>query len=402
MRCFLVFIFVVGLCHALPFSKNSGVKELDGKQLASALKTHKPVMLLLYAPWCGHCKAIHPEFEQLGKKSEGVIEVIAVDADKHRDVGGPYGLKGFPTVVYYGVDKKKPFKPYQGERKVGAMLQHAMSLVETAQVTVIKDKDANQLKKVTEAAKYSVILFTEKDKVPPLVSVMAYESAFKGTIPFVAIKKKNAVLADKFNPPQYPSIAVAETVEGELKVKAWFEGKIAYDAIVAFVRAEAGLPVDKKSEGGGDKKNKVAEEAPPKKPAVAKPAVPVTPIEFNEQQMKLYCGDGAPTINEAQPFCTVFFFADKADVSALSSIHATFKNEPFIIMYSTDVSALVKLNFIDKATTPAVVVFKGGKKGVRYTGKSYSSVEELYRESPKLLEKISGGEIKMQKAESFP
>lgn len=36
-----------------------------------------------YAPWCGHCKALAPEYEKAAKSLEGIVKVGAVDMTEH-------------------------------------------------------------------------------------------------------------------------------------------------------------------------------------------------------------------------------------------------------------------------------------------------------------------------------
>lgn len=45
---------------------------------------------------------------------KGVVKVGAVDADQHQSLGGQYGVRGFPTIKIFGLDKKSP-TDYQGE-----------------------------------------------------------------------------------------------------------------------------------------------------------------------------------------------------------------------------------------------------------------------------------------------
>ena len=45
-----------------------------------------------FAPWCGHCKALAPEYEKAAKALEGIVNIAAVDADAHKDLGGQYGI----------------------------------------------------------------------------------------------------------------------------------------------------------------------------------------------------------------------------------------------------------------------------------------------------------------------
>ena len=85
-----------------------------------------------YAPWCGHCQSLVPEYQKAAKALKGVVKVGAVNADEHRSLGGQYGVQGFPTIKIFGLDKKKP-DAYNGQRTaqgfVDAGLRAAKDLV---------------------------------------------------------------------------------------------------------------------------------------------------------------------------------------------------------------------------------------------------------------------------------
>ena len=68
-----------------------------------------------YAPWCGHCNKLAPEYEKAAKKLAGIVRVGAVDMTVEQAVGAPYDVKGFPTVKFFGEDKTKPLE-YSGDR----------------------------------------------------------------------------------------------------------------------------------------------------------------------------------------------------------------------------------------------------------------------------------------------
>ena len=56
-------------------------------------------LLMLHAPWCGHCKTLRPEWAKLATRMKGRAKVAKVDASIHRKFDSVYGLKGYPHVV---------------------------------------------------------------------------------------------------------------------------------------------------------------------------------------------------------------------------------------------------------------------------------------------------------------
>ena len=41
----------------------------------------KYVMLFIYAPWCGHCKKLHPTYEKLAKNLIGNEDLVLTKMD---------------------------------------------------------------------------------------------------------------------------------------------------------------------------------------------------------------------------------------------------------------------------------------------------------------------------------
>lgn len=78
----------------------------------------KDVLLEFYAPWCGHCKALAPKYEELAALYKGhtdKVVVAKVDATAN-DV--PDEIAGFPTIkLFKGKDKSAPVD-YSGSRTV--------------------------------------------------------------------------------------------------------------------------------------------------------------------------------------------------------------------------------------------------------------------------------------------
>ncbi|KAM6906014.1 protein disulfide-isomerase A6 isoform 2-T2 [Lycodopsis pacificus] len=88
-----------------------------------------------YAPWCGHCQHLTPDWKKAATALKGIVKVGAVDSDQHKSLGGQYGVKGFPTIKVFGANKNKP-EDYQGGRSSQAIVDAAMNTLRT----LVKDR----------------------------------------------------------------------------------------------------------------------------------------------------------------------------------------------------------------------------------------------------------------------
>lgn len=84
--------------------EESEVVHLSEETFDSFLSEHSSVLVMFYAPWCGHCKAMKPHYTEAAQrmKEEGIEGFLAaVDATQHRSLAEQYGVKGFPTIKYF-------------------------------------------------------------------------------------------------------------------------------------------------------------------------------------------------------------------------------------------------------------------------------------------------------------
>lgn len=82
------------------------------------------MLIEFYAPWCGHCQALAPEYSELADKlhRDGVdVTVATYDADANPVPSG-YEVTGFPTIMYVPKATGVP-ETYDGPRTADAMAE---------------------------------------------------------------------------------------------------------------------------------------------------------------------------------------------------------------------------------------------------------------------------------------
>ncbi len=79
----------------------SKVKEQHIKQNGGML-TDYPSIIMVYAPWCGHCQGVVPTYLNLAKALDGHFPVLAVNSDDphNEDFLKANNIRGFPTMLF--------------------------------------------------------------------------------------------------------------------------------------------------------------------------------------------------------------------------------------------------------------------------------------------------------------
>jgi protein disulfide-isomerase-like protein len=115
----LSYLMVLFALWAPSAAADSKVLELTDATLDAAIEAtggDTPSVLLIefYAPWCGHCKSLAPEYEAAANLlafdgHEGVLAKLDATASKSEIVG----VKGYPTMLLFRGGEN--IGPYEGE-----------------------------------------------------------------------------------------------------------------------------------------------------------------------------------------------------------------------------------------------------------------------------------------------
>lgn len=157
----IVFLTLLALtAFARAEEESEHVLVLGNEDFDSAIKEHDYVLVKFYAPWCGHCKSMAPEYEKAAKQlkeSGSSVKLAKVDATVHTDLASRFKVQGYPTLKFF---RRGSDMEYNGPRKADGIVAWINKKLGPA-LNDISSMD--QLNKLKEEHKVLAV-FLSKDK----------------------------------------------------------------------------------------------------------------------------------------------------------------------------------------------------------------------------------------------
>ena len=167
---------VAVLCSAaFAVVTEENVAVLDPSNFDEFIGAQSFTIVEFYAPWCGHCKSLEPEWAAAAGKTLQLnppVRLAKVDADAHRELGEKYGVSGFPTIKIFKDGKPEEYEGPREAKGIVKFVKEALGLAGAS--SLLRLKTADEAAALQAETGYALIgLFREPVKASSMFKTFA-------------------------------------------------------------------------------------------------------------------------------------------------------------------------------------------------------------------------------------
>jgi len=148
-------------------------------------------LIEFYAPWCGHCRRLAPEWKAAARELKDQVRMGAVDCERHGRLCNRFGVNGYPTIkVFPYRDHYNPYEANLPERTAKKIVEYALDQIPML-VTIVETPDA--VREFVKKMPLPVVLFINGPGKRPIVSgrLKTLAKIYRQDYRFVAIEFKS-------------------------------------------------------------------------------------------------------------------------------------------------------------------------------------------------------------------
>uniref|UniRef100_A0A8R1Y528 Protein disulfide-isomerase n=1 Tax=Onchocerca volvulus TaxID=6282 RepID=A0A8R1Y528_ONCVO len=144
----------------------SAVTKLTNEEFTEFITLHRLVLVKFYAPWCGHCKKLAPEYEKAAKKlKDKGIMLAEVDSTVEQSLSAEFNVTGYPQLYIFRNSKKFDYK---GPRDAEGIVRYMLEQSEPALRKITSVKEAQHFMRKDDV---TIIGFFSNEKAELLDSL---------------------------------------------------------------------------------------------------------------------------------------------------------------------------------------------------------------------------------------
>lgn len=164
--------------------------------------TREPWFIKFYAPWCPHCQVLAPNWQQMAKEMQGILNIGEVNCDVESRLCRNARVVSYPTMYFFRGGERVE---YRGLRGLGDLISYAKKAVDVG--SGIQDVDATKFKELEE--KEEVIFLYFYDHATTSEDFDAMERLTLSLVGHARLVKTNsAALAARFRISTFPRLLV--------------------------------------------------------------------------------------------------------------------------------------------------------------------------------------------------